>query len=722
MAVVGSMLAGFVGLLAMTVAGASVALLWAPAAEPEDGPLAHLALACGWGFGVVPYAAFCLTLFVGGPMTSGWLLSVAALTTVAALALWRRAGGQVPVQLQRYWRRDAPVLVAVIAVGLAYLLKYDRSVFFVDSCLHRAVRHALHLVASPADLLRDNIEDQRLGNPAVLSGYVALFGAFGFRVVYALCGGFAALGGYLLGRQALGKPSWGWVVLVVLPLNPYVAKLPLIDENLMTMGFAALVLPLATRAQNVPWGHVGVLLGLCTMMRHTLILTLPAFAWAIWSQSGQRRRNSALRDALWFFTAFTAVTWVCHLHHYLAFGSLLRFESFAQFPHPYPHRLVGQWEGLLGWPFAPELIRTPGNPFPTFILWPLYLAAHLGVVLFAALVLGVVALWQVSPRQGAFWLLWLGPMAIALSVQENWDVPNKMGVIYMVFHPLALWTAAGLQAVRRSPRRAGVALLTLVLTSTGGMLALRGFQVPDDQRYFDYHRGERAEDPAYVTAQRDLLTAPKLWPDYARLGEMVAFFSPRKLAGIADDLADPNLAAPRVPYGFFAAEAAELAAPAVTLRLDLSARLWDRHTPWLTLAPPQASVDLDLTLPRPPTALHGLRLPWMSGPVTLFVTGGQARVPVLSLMQTNWQPGDSLASMQEFVRTLSLLHGWAPEVLNTLQPLVHPEPVLTLRVPAGPLGFAEVLNNSGQVYLVWQTQVQAQRTPVLAGPWRAIHN
>ena len=94
----------------------------------------------------------------------------------------------------------------------------------------------LQLADNPIDILASNRDDQRLGNTAVISSFVVLFRGLGFRVLYAFVGICLALGGYLLGRRVFKSSRWGWFVLFALPLNPYVAKIPLLDENILTLG------------------------------------------------------------------------------------------------------------------------------------------------------------------------------------------------------------------------------------------------------------------------------------------------------------------------------------------------------------------------------------------------------------------------------------------------------------------------------------------------------
>ena len=723
-----NLLLGLALTLALLIPGAAVALCWAPSPGGEDhegeSPLAHALLACGWSFGLVPYLAFCYVLVSGQGLTAPVTLGAAAAVTVAALCWWwLRRGRAVPVQLRRGWRGAAPVLGASAAVALIYLLKYDRSVFAEQSCLFQLVMDTLGLGdSSPAGLLASRQDDQRLGNTAVISSFVALYGRLGFRVLYGMVGFFMALGGYVLGRRVLGHRGWGWFVLLALPLNPYVAKIPLLDENLLTLGYSALFLPLIW-SRRVPWIHVGALLGLAVMMRHIGVLWLPAVAWALWRHEGHR-----LRALLGAFVAFNLVTVVGHVHHAVAYGSVLTFESYGQMPATV-HRLIGPYHGLLQWPFAEQVVRTPWNPLPTFLMWPVYVAGHLGLALWAALLLGAVAMLRTDRRAGLFWLLWLGPAWLALSLQENWDVPNKMGVIYVLFPPLVLWAGAGLQAALRCPRRWGAALLAVALASGLGMWALRGLEVPVDARYYQVWPNERPEDPAFLRAERRRVTPLTPWPDYSRVGEAAPLWHPAKLAGLLTDLEDPRVERTTVPYGWFSGDAVDLSGQPVTLELDLSARLLGRDPGWIRRAGAAATVDLDLSKQGPPKAIPGVRLPWSRRRATLLLSGGRAAVTSVMIIFEPWDPvsAEGLGSQHDlYLRSLGLLLGWRAADIKRIQTVTHSDihsgVRLRLRVLPGPLSIVEALNNTGHRYLLWKTRVAPAGEVKLDGPYHVFHN
>jgi len=714
----GTLLLAAVASLVWLFPGAAVALTWHPREPDPDGPLRHVALGLAWGCGLVPLLAFAYAVSLQRPLTPWVVVAASAAVTAGALLLWWfRRRGAVPRPLGRGWRRAAPVLAACVLVGTVYLVKYDRAAFFQDSCIVTVVYQVLQVDGEPVDLLRSNEEDQRLGNTAVIGSFVAVYRGLGFRLLYALIGASIALGGYLLARTALGSRAWGWAVLLFLPLNPYVAKIPLLDENLLTLGFCSLFLPLLFR-RDTPWLHVGALFGLAVMMRHAMILALPAVAWAAYRQP-QRRLRSLATGGL----AFLAATALGHVHHQLALGSVFRFESFGQIPD-FPHRFLGDYSGLLQYPFAEVIIRTPWNPFPTFVMWPVYLIGHLGLLWAAAIPLGAVALWRRDRGTALFWALWAGPLYLALSLQENWDVPNKMGVIYLLFHPVILLGAMGLAAALRQPRRWGVALLVASLALAAGVWGVRGWRVGADQRYYQAWPGERWEDPEYVAAERRATTRLVPWPDYRRVNDTAPMFHGRKLRGLMGDLRSPALDTSVTPYGWLPGDAVDPDADSVIVEIDLSRRLFDRPRDWITVTPGDGPVDADLTVPGPAVALTGLELPWSDRPASLLLPQGGADVTTALLVFERWNPADPAHGeiLERYERTAQLAMGWQGPELREVRSEAVEDPVVRVRVRPGPLGFTEVVNNAGQLYFTWQAAVDGPGTLELDGPVRAFHN
>jgi len=723
----------------MVAAGAAVALTWQPG-DPADGapapsdPLEHVVLALGWSFGLVPFLAFTWTLFTRDPLTPGVVAWTSGGTLLAALGIWQvRFARRVPAALGReHWRPAIAVLGACVAVALLYFLKYDRSVFWLKSCIHVTVLEALQLRDPPIDLLRVNFEDQRLGNTGVISSFVALYRQLGPRVLYSLVGGFMTLGGFVLGSRVFGNRAAAWFLALFLPLNPYVLKLPLLDENLLTLSFSALVLPLVfVHRSRIPWGHVGALFGLVVMMRHVMVLSAPALLWIGWRQARSRPSGFA-----WASFGFLAVTWVGLAHHTAALGSPLMNESFGQFDEPFAHRFVGDWFGLLQWPFAERIVRTPWNPLPTFLMWPVFFAGHVGLVLWSATGVGVVALLRRNRTAGVFFGLWFGPLWAFLSAQENWDVGNKMGVIYIVFVSLGVWTAAGLAELLQAPRRVGPAMLAVVVLSAAAMLGARSLEVPPDERYYRFHGdtyphlAAAGDELDYSRAERRRVTAVRLWPDLSRLSESTAFLDARKLGGLLHDLRNPQIEFEQTPYGFHPGERFDADAPPVLLTIDLTANPFASSAPWIRLAAEGAEPDIDLTAAGPASIVVGAPFSWDPRPPTIFVSPGQAPVAGLMLSFKDWsedrappETEDDELFLREYLgKEINLMLGWDTDTFVSARDRRLQGSTLTLRVRPGPLGFVQSVNIAGQLFLAWRVDVGPDGALQVSGPHRAFHN
>ena len=710
------LLFGLMATLIFLVPGIAAALNWDPAPQDEKSPLPHLLYALGWGFGLVPFLAFSYAVILYRPLDLPVLATTSLLVTGVFAVLWCRKGRRVPEGLREGWKGILPLLAAAAGVALVYLLKYDSSVYTPESCVHRALMHILHVAESPVDLLYTSIEDQRLGNTAVIGSFVVLYRGLGFQVLYAFLGFVISVGGYLLGRRLFAARGWAWFVALALPLNPYVARLPLLDENLLTLGYASLFLSFLF-LRRVPWLYVGAIFGLTAMMRHVYILCIPAILWIIFTQDRDR-----LRSFLWFFVTFNVITAVGHVHHALALGSVFTFESLNQIG-PFSHRFLGDYNGLLQWPFAWELVRTTWNPFPTFLMWPVYMAGHLGLLLWAALLTGVVSLVLRRRRDGLFWLLWFLPVYCAMSVQENWDVPNKMGVIYIIFHPLILWSAEGLRSALRSPWRWGPALVCAVLVSWAGFLWLSDLHVPADGRYYEAWKLERKEDMDYVRQERLRVTRIMPWPDYSRLSEASPMLRLRKLTLLHDLLRDPYLRTAATPYGWFEGEQVDRDGEPLVISIDLSRPPFNRKDRWISVSDP-GEADVDLTVAGRPMVVPNLSLPWSDGPVTLFTSRGGANVGAVLLGKDEWRdtPGHRAFLNEEYDPTNMIFLGWEFDEMLYAVPVAAEGQQVRLRLYPGPFSFFEALNNPGQVYLHWTVRVDRGGLLDIHGPYRVFHN
>ena len=738
-----------IGVPTLLIAGWSIARLVVPAtdepptdefpadespAAQSDVPLLRLSVALGWGFGVVPTFAFFAHLLAGIAVTELSIFAVVAIQLAVITAYlsvsetfetetsesgtsesgtfepgtfesrlpWRGIG--------EVWRHHrGPVLTAAV-IFVAWFIKHDGSIPS-GSCVTQAAAVASGWDPTSFDLLRGNLGDNRLGNAGVIAGSMAVFGQWAFRVLYGLLAAMLAIGGWLLGRSVTPRRWAGWLGLLLLPLNPYVASLPLIDENLLTLATTATFLPLAMASMGRPssswprWVVIGALYGLAATMRHPLVLAFPALVVAA-------RRPRAIASLI---AGTAALTCLEHAHHVLAFGSLFKFESNAYFM-PQTYSLFGaefRYNGMLNWPVHDALIRTPHNPWPTLLMWPLAVADHLGYLAFSALLVGFVAAWR-RRRRALFWLLWFVPVMASLAVQEAWDYPNKMGVILVVFVPLVVWVIEGVAAIARRPRAGLVAFVAMLVATVAAVAAVRGVNVPADTRYFAHYQLPAAESESYLQTARDRASDVDPWPDFSRISRYGAVFNPRKLTVIGRE----NEQSPA--WGWHPGELPARGDP-IVVHLDLRQPPWHRNDV-VRLASPGARVDVDLVT-RPQRQLIGpLKLPWEDHNAWLTAIDG----PNLTVLELGFLTRDSAAcdpaKDQRKCRFYGTFDRGIDAHANAAAKVIEPAgPGITIRIPAGGLSFAVSINERGNVVELWK--VLASRDGISTdGPYAFWHN
>ena len=673
----------------------------------------QMLIALAWGAGIVPTLAFFISLFTPLHVSFALVAAVALAHTALSAGLLARKVGWQGVRLaldprQACGALNGPsraVLGASVAIGLLYFLKYDRSLAFNESCIYTTALTATGHVNPELRLLVENIQDARLGNTGVLAGFIGVFGQIGFRVLYGVCGTLLALGGANLGWICTGKRSFTWMALLLLPLNPAVAGIPLLDENLLTLSFAVPGLALLLRKPR--WFAAGALIALAVTMRHVMILAIPA---TILIALARRDRIYALTRYLGAFFLFTLPE---NMHHLMApsIGSLLRFESSPQYPS-FPYEIFGinlHWNGLLNWPFHSFIVRTPGNPFPTFVRWPLWLADHLGLVLFSLMVIGFFTAWTNGRGRllALFWLLWWGPVQASLAVQEAWDVPNKMGVIVVVFASFVAWILYGAIWVQRRPLHGMVTVFVLVVIGLGACAAIQDWRPPVDERYYTVYPGERRELPMRIEDKAKRLTDVGLLPDIRQLNRFGTFLSARKISELWQDLSNTRVEAERRAWGWFPSETPPPGAP-VVVELDMREPLYGR-TDFLKLMPAGTEPDIDLVATPQMARLDGLRVAWEGKPIMLYTT----RSNDISLLQLFFLDPSDLKIERPFAdpdgieqcKLFSLLAGMDGECDEPIELTTEPRAVLRVRLPSGALSVATTVNRSAQKVLLWKAVV-----------------
>lgn len=706
--------------LAMIAAGAAtVAVLVgprSPEAARSEGDLRGVAwwlVAFGWGLGVVPLASFWAAVLLDIPLTKSLLVAVAFCNLVGATLFAAGRRGRHPrvdaLARVREAARDVasdprPVLGAFVVATL-YLFFFDSRQSPDVSCIYHAALIARGHVQEAADLLLANPDDARLGNSALLAAAAALHGPLGFRFAYAACGFLVALGGFEIGSRAAGR-AWGWFGLVFLSLNSYVLAIRLPDENLFALAAGCTVLALlaAREVRTSEWVVAGVLFGLLFTIRHVMVLSLGAPILA-----ALRQRNRALALTA-FAGAFAITTSTEHLHHYLAFGSLFRFESNPQFP-ALPYEFLGipfRWQGLMNWPLHDHVVRTPFNPFPTFVLWPLAIARHLGLIGFIALHAGVVSLWLRDRREAAFWSLWALPVVAALAVQEAWDQANKMGVILVVSQAAVLWVAACWKEARRRPVTAIVVVAGLAVACALGVRALRDWRAPPDERYLCL-TGAGVEQPATLDRTAVDATEVGFLPRLPVPPHVNWSFLSDNARVLVHDLPAPERARSPWPLGFFPHAVPPPGAP-VTVTLDLTRDPLDRE--FVTIAP--GPVDGDLTSSKAAAVLTLPGVPWSSTPPLVVARRGAAATAVLVDFARPRQPGCPSWAPPEDDEAREAVEDWCevsawmvgedstapcPLVDRVATPVTVP--AVRLRIPAGVLSVAVIVNRRGENYRIW---------------------
>ncbi len=646
------LLSALLSLTLLVVAGLTMALALRPGDQDLatlDGPererawLGLLALGLAWGLGVVPTLAFLVFTATGWPVSWATLYGCAVALLAAGLFIWRKRDGKdgralLPSDFGHALRRHHIPLLATVAIGVFYLLRYDQSGYtLMESCIHElgfVAVGALQLDVSP---MVSDAQDARLAVPAVMSGFLAVFQSLGLHALFGFCGTMLAFGGYQIGVARGGQGS-GWIGMVMLSLNPYVLRIPLIDENLVTLAFCAALVPWLM-LRRAPWLQLGVIAGLVLGMRHIMVLAMPAILLACWLD-GRSARKLALFAGV---TLLATIPW--HLHHYLAMGSIFRFESFSQMP-PTPHDFgfgTVMWNGLLNWPFHDHVVRTPHNPYPTFAMWPLYLVDHLGAALSAAAVIGVAVGVMRSRADAAVWALFFALPMAALLPQENWDYPNKMNVVLILFWSPMVWTVDGFRALRtevthRSWPIPMLALLIMTATVAGGE-AISDWRVPADTRYagvearrygapgaFGGERWDYLETPGLMELARTKASDIGLLPDYGRATGWRTAFSMANLRALWRTAKAPRTPEKSTPWGWLPGEV-PTHGPPLTVTLELSTPPW-RNADWLRLD--EGPADIDLTLTEGVQVVGPMTVPWSDRPLTLLTT--PAGAPVSGVM------------------------------------------------------------------------------------------
>ncbi len=507
----------------------------------------------------------------------------AAAVVVAVLApLWMGRHDWRP-KLRPRWTRPSRNLVALwvftaLSFGF-YLLHYDEDSLIQDSCKVRAstsvvanylqpelislgtrdgtLDHRLSETLPSAEQGRHRFlifnQGQRSGPTLLIAPLMAVFGVFGFRLLFALQGLLLPGLGYLAGLYLFKKRWAAWTTALLLTFNPYSLSVQVVDENFLALCYSSLAITLMLRPTPAPFlsgAAMSVFLG----VRHVGALVLPFVLVYLWRRVKQPPL-SVLR-ALAGMCLLGLPYVVKHLYQLLSSGNII--DDGAMRPS-FEHSFLGlDFEStlMLSFPFTEELLRSPSTGFPTLLAFPLDLVRRFGLLLAALVPAGLVYLHR--RERWVTWLLvmWFAPLLAFLMIQSNWSEPEKMGLPASVLLPVVLVMTGGVAwAVDKGTawwKRLALLALGLVLPLSFHA-GVRGYEAPVDARvyqlereYFPRHadldqvQEEAAgEVAAFVDWDRDRY-APSLLPR-AELGQYRGGVLALRFDQLAEILSHPQL-------------------------------------------------------------------------------------------------------------------------------------------------------------------------------------
>ena len=553
-----------------------------------------------------------VSLMTGG-MLVGWLVLGFVQSTGLHCSLWVLVGlsGAASAVLLGlcHWRgrpirmRLSPADWRVIGIGLAvwtlWLWQYDRDLFQFN-CVNEAARLVLGggergvADATKADYVLAGNSNVRLGSVALVAPAFIAFDFFGARLLFATTGLLLFWFGALVGRRLFSHEGWAVTTGLMLAANPYVLAIPLVDENVLAY-LAGLAILYCALDEDSPLAWLGVVVGYMIGIRHLMLLAVGAPALIAW------RRRAPRRDIVAGLAALVAVGLLWATHHQIVFGSVLSFESFQEYPLQQSHTFLGMpftFNGLLNAPFHDAIVRTPYNPFPNFVMMPLWVGSRLGVLLTGLGLLGLGWLHRSSRLDARLIAAFCVPTLLVLAPLENWMQPNKMGIQLIVLSPLFVGVVAGLRAVALEPKRASMWAAALVVTVAIGQAAVAGWEVQPDERTHGIAQFRR-ERPEYFRWERDHLVRHNILPDYGRIGEYSDIDAGRKWSDVFFDLNHSDTITPPSRPRL----SRDASHPMTFVRVDLSRPLIGR-TDWvLPTEPSSTMVSMD-----PATATEAVRL------------------------------------------------------------------------------------------------------------------
>jgi len=419
-------------------------------------------------------------------------------------------------------------------VFLFYLVRHDvRSTDWDASCLYNAVDKSIgahdmifvdgrifeqfetrHFATSQKiwDNLYINgkasIEDQRLGNVALVAPFITLFNFLGFRLMQALLMAVVSILFYSLLNHIFKKEYISIIGAVLIAFNPFLLSLPFITEGIISLMLVLLVIYLLLKHNLFLAGFVfGALFG----SRDVSILFIPAIVYYI----GIKRYKKQIRFFLGYFISVSQyLVW-----RFVAFGNIFATPAIQEV-NMVKHSFLGlnfNYPGLLNFPFYENIVRTISNPYPTFMIIPLQVIQYFGVLFIALAVMGSMHLFKKNRKLAIFLILWSVPFLLFFMLQENWVKYSLISYITLIMGPLFILITYGLKLFGEK-NKIGINILLLgviMLLIVGPISLARNLEFEQDPRTNLQYPHEENAPPKMLEYEKSVMTRTNILPDYS---------------------------------------------------------------------------------------------------------------------------------------------------------------------------------------------------------------
>ncbi len=487
------------------------------------------------------------------------VISILSIATIANLLLFSLTPVRHRKPLHTANKHYVIAFVLFFLIFIFFFLRYDINLFrWQLSCIQDAVDKVIgiHNKIDPGNgifedaadnplqnLYRDGhttIDNQRLGNTALISPFVALYKLLGFRIFYAVIMLLIAIFGFLTTEEVTKKKIMPFIGAVLFVFNPFMLSAPLVNENLIAFALISAIVCLVIKKLNIL--IVSFLFGVLCGVRDVSIFLIFALFYAFhWHY---KISFKDYKKWLIILGGFLIAVFPYALWHYISFGNILSNESSAAF-WPVIHKFLGinfTYYGLLNFPFSEYLIRTMHNPYPTFLLLPFFLIRNFGVLLLSLAFLGILFLHKHHNHIAKFLLLLLLPLYIFLSIQENWLEPNKMTYLFLIFTPLLLFCLSGVEFffTNKKLMRNVLILATCLILLAAFFYSAKNLNFTADERIKTGRFKVQGEMPVIMNFEKSQYSMPYFLPDNSISSQYSSLIRSTQLEEMGMDFLNDN--------------------------------------------------------------------------------------------------------------------------------------------------------------------------------------